>query len=81
MARLLTQLSYPVLISSIKRYIYEYSPKVFVMHICFAMLVDRYVLIGNHYDAWVFGAVDPSSGTASMLELSRVVGKLAKEGT
>ncbi|KAI0241238.1 Glutamate carboxypeptidase 2 [Lamellibrachia satsuma] len=41
---------------------------------------DRYVLIGNHYDAWVFGAVDPSSGTASMLELSRMVGKLAKEG-
>ena len=45
------------------------------------VLVDRYVLIGNHYDAWVFGAVDPSSGTASMLELSRVVGKLAKEGS
>ncbi|XP_014674344.1 PREDICTED: N-acetylated-alpha-linked acidic dipeptidase 2-like isoform X2 [Priapulus caudatus] len=41
---------------------------------------DRYVLVGNHRDAWVFGAVDPSSGTAAMLELTRVFGKLKKEG-
>ncbi|XP_070577790.1 N-acetylated-alpha-linked acidic dipeptidase 2-like [Ptychodera flava] len=41
---------------------------------------DRYVLLGNHRDAWVFGAADPSSGTASMLELSRVFGELVKEG-
>ncbi|OEL15853.1 putative glutamate carboxypeptidase 2 [Dichanthelium oligosanthes] len=29
---------------------------------------DRYVILGNHRDAWTFGAVDPSSGTASMIE-------------
>ena len=32
---------------------------------------DEWVILGNHRDAWVFGAVDPSSGTASMLELTR----------
>ncbi|KFK26210.1 peptidase m28 family protein [Arabis alpina] len=25
---------------------------------------DRYVILGNHRDAWTFGAVDPNSGTA-----------------
>ncbi|KAF8036421.1 hypothetical protein BT93_C2208 [Corymbia citriodora subsp. variegata] len=27
---------------------------------------DRYVLLGNHRDAWTFGAVDPNSGTAAL---------------
>ena len=40
---------------------------------------DRYVLVGNHRDAWIMGATDPSSGTASMLELSRVLANLKKE--
>ncbi|XP_052057708.1 N-acetylated-alpha-linked acidic dipeptidase 2-like [Mytilus californianus] len=39
---------------------------------------DRYVLLGNHRDAWVFGAIDPSSGTAVMKEVSRVMGQLVK---
>ena len=26
---------------------------------------DRWVMIGNHRDAWVYGAVDPGSGTAA----------------
>ena len=43
-------------------------------------LSDRYVLLGNHRDAWVFGALDPSSGTAAMLELSRAMAKMVKEG-
>ena len=34
---------------------------------------DRYVMIGNHRDAWSFGALDPTSGTAVMLALSRVL--------
>ncbi|KAF2350347.1 PA domain, partial [Trinorchestia longiramus] len=34
---------------------------------------DRYVMLGNHRDAWVFGAIDPSSGTAAMVELARVL--------
>jgi N-acetylated-alpha-linked acidic dipeptidase len=41
---------------------------------------DRRVLLSNHYDAWVYGAVDPSSGTATMLSIGRALGKLAKEG-
>ncbi|KAL4238330.1 hypothetical protein ACF0H5_003040 [Mactra antiquata] len=39
---------------------------------------DRYVLLGNHRDAWVFGAQDPSSGTAVMWELATVMGNLVK---
>ncbi|KAJ8640501.1 hypothetical protein MRB53_017195 [Persea americana] len=30
---------------------------------------DRYVLLGNHRDAWTFGAVGPNSGTAALLEI------------
>ena len=41
---------------------------------------DRYVLLGNHRDAWVFGAADPSSGTAAMMEVSRSMGVLLKQG-
>ncbi|KAK8453624.1 hypothetical protein SEVIR_5G314800v4 [Setaria viridis] len=29
---------------------------------------DRYVILGNHRDAWTFGASDPNSGTAAMIE-------------
>ncbi len=43
-------------------------------------LPDEWVVLGNHRDAWVFGGVDPSSGTASMMELTRALGRLAKEG-
>ena len=41
---------------------------------------DRYVIIGNHYDAFVLGAVDPNSGTAVMMELSRAFALLHKQG-
>lgn len=41
---------------------------------------DRYVIYGNHRDSWVHGAIDPSSGTAAMLELTRVLGKMVKQG-
>jgi N-acetylated-alpha-linked acidic dipeptidase len=41
---------------------------------------DEWILMGNHRDAWEFGAVDPSSGTASMLEMSRALGDLKKQG-
>ncbi len=46
-----------------------------------AQLPDEWIVLGNHRDAWVFGGVDPSSGTASMMELTRALGKLAKSGT
>ena len=42
---------------------------------------DRYVMLGNHRDAWVFGALDPLSGTAAMMEISRVLGNMLKKGT
>jgi N-acetylated-alpha-linked acidic dipeptidase len=38
------------------------------------------VILGNHRDAWVFGTVDPSSGTASLLEAARGVGVLLRQG-
>lgn len=41
---------------------------------------DEWVVLGNHHDAWVFGGVDPSSGTATMLELTKALGALAKNG-
>src|SRR5690242_5677973 len=43
-------------------------------------LPDEWVLMGNHRDAWVFGGVDPSSGTASMMELTRALGELKQRG-
>ncbi|MGA8429475.1 MAG: M28 family metallopeptidase [Candidatus Sulfotelmatobacter sp.] len=45
-----------------------------------AELPDEWIVLGNHRDAWVFGGVDPSSGTASMMEMTRALGTLAKEG-
>lgn len=41
---------------------------------------DRWVILGNHRDAWVFGAVDPNSGTSAMLEVGRGLGELLKQG-
>ncbi|KAL6974473.1 Lysosome-associated membrane glycoprotein 1 [Sarracenia purpurea var. burkii] len=41
---------------------------------------DRFVILGNHRDAWTFGAVDPNSGTAAMLEVAQRLGKLQNGG-
>jgi N-acetylated-alpha-linked acidic dipeptidase len=41
---------------------------------------DDLVIVGNHRDAWVYGGVDPSSGTASLMELARSLGALAAQG-
>jgi N-acetylated-alpha-linked acidic dipeptidase len=38
------------------------------------------VIVGNHRDAWVFGALDPSSGTACLMELARAFGAAKKDG-
>ncbi len=38
------------------------------------------VIVGNHSDAWVYGAVDPSSGTAAVLETATVLAHLARHG-
>ena len=41
---------------------------------------DKEVILGNHRDAWVFGAVDPNSGTSVMMEVSRGLGLLYQMG-
>ena len=41
---------------------------------------NRWIVLGNHRDAWVFGAVDPNSGTSAMLEVGRGLGELLKQG-
>lgn len=32
---------------------------------------DRFVVLGNHRDAWTYGAVDPNSGTAALIDIAR----------
>jgi N-acetylated-alpha-linked acidic dipeptidase len=41
---------------------------------------ESWIMVGNHRDAWVFGAVDPGSGTAATLEMCRAVGSALKSG-
>lgn len=41
---------------------------------------EALVILGNHRDAWTHGAVDPNSGTASMLETARGLGAAVKAG-
>ena len=41
---------------------------------------EDWVVAGNHRDAWVYGAVDPNSGTAAMLESVHGIGALLKSG-
>jgi N-acetylated-alpha-linked acidic dipeptidase len=41
---------------------------------------DQWVIRGNHHDAWVNGAADPTSGMVAMLAEARAVGTLAQAG-
>jgi len=41
---------------------------------------DEWLVLSNHHDAWIYGAGDPSSGTAAMLELGRALGTLLADG-
>ena len=41
---------------------------------------EKLVILGNHRDAWIYGAVDPASGTTALLELARALGSLAGSG-
>ncbi|KAK3101739.1 hypothetical protein FSP39_005989 [Pinctada imbricata] len=45
-----------------------------------AFRIIRYVIFGGHKDAYVYGAADPMSGTNVLLEVSRVIGELIKQG-
>ena len=41
---------------------------------------DRYVILGNHHDTWVFGSIDPLSGAAGLTEIVHSMGDLLKQG-
>ena len=38
---------------------------------------EQEILLGSHYDAWTFGAVDPNGGTAMLLTLAQALGDVA----
>jgi N-acetylated-alpha-linked acidic dipeptidase len=41
---------------------------------------DAWIIRGNHHDAWVNGAQDPTSGQVALLEEARALGELVKQG-
>jgi len=41
---------------------------------------EAWVIRGNHHDAWVNGAEDPTSGQVALLEEARALGELVKQG-
>jgi N-acetylated-alpha-linked acidic dipeptidase len=45
-----------------------------------AAFPDEWVIRGNHHDAWVNGAEDPTSGMVAVLEEARGLGELVKAG-
>ncbi|XWS56117.1 hypothetical protein CRYUN_Cryun09bG0058900 [Craigia yunnanensis] len=64
---------------------YQGEKKLTTIHNVFAVIrgleePDRYVLLGNHRDAWTYGAVDPNSGTAALLDIARRYALLMQKG-
>ena len=49
-------------------------------HLMWCMFIDRYVILGGHRDAWVFGGIDPMSGSALTHEIVRSAGTLLSKG-
>ena len=41
---------------------------------------DRWIIRGNHHDAWVFGASDPLSGQVALMAEAKAIGALVKAG-
>ena len=41
---------------------------------------DEWIIHGNHHDAWVNGAADPTSGNVALMETARGLGELLKAG-
>jgi N-acetylated-alpha-linked acidic dipeptidase len=41
---------------------------------------DEWIIHGNHHDAWVNGASDPTSGNVALMETARGLGELLKSG-
>ncbi|XP_034699471.1 probable glutamate carboxypeptidase PLA3 isoform X2 [Vitis riparia] len=59
--------------------------KIATIHNVFAVIrgseePDSYVLLGNHRDAWTYGAVDPNSGTAVLLDIARRYALMMRQG-
>ena len=51
------------------------------MHLCASFnTTDHFVILGNHRDAWTFGAVDPNSGTATLMEIARILADMKGKG-
>uniref|UniRef100_A0A1I7Y108 Peptidase_M28 domain-containing protein n=1 Tax=Steinernema glaseri TaxID=37863 RepID=A0A1I7Y108_9BILA len=40
---------------------------------------DKYVILGNHFDAWVYGSIDPNSGTAVLTEVAHAMVRTRRE--
>ncbi|XP_024027001.1 probable glutamate carboxypeptidase AMP1 isoform X1 [Morus notabilis] len=64
---------------------YQGEKKVVKIHNVFAVIKgleepERYVLLGNHRDAWTYGAVDPNSGTAALLDIARRFSLMMRSG-
>ncbi|XP_073425372.1 N-acetylated-alpha-linked acidic dipeptidase 2-like isoform X2 [Dendrobates tinctorius] len=45
-----------------------------------ALEPDRYIILGGHRDSWVFGGIDPTTGTAVLQEVARSFGAKVREG-
>jgi N-acetylated-alpha-linked acidic dipeptidase len=41
---------------------------------------DEWIIFGNHHDAWVSGADDPTSGASALMETARGLGEMLKSG-
>ena len=65
--------------------LFQAEKKIATIHNVFAIIrgseePDRYVLLGNHRDAWTYGAVDPNSGTAVLLDIARRYALMMRQG-
>ncbi|ODV95695.1 hypothetical protein PACTADRAFT_42315 [Pachysolen tannophilus NRRL Y-2460] len=59
---------------------YNITPIYNVMGKIDGILPEEQIIIGNHRDSWTFGAGDPNSGSATLLEVARAYGDLIKQG-
>lgn len=51
-----------------------------VVRIPGATAPDEWIILGNHHDAWVNGADDPTSGAVALMETARGLSELVKTG-
>uniref|UniRef100_A0A6N2MLQ6 Peptidase M28 domain-containing protein n=1 Tax=Salix viminalis TaxID=40686 RepID=A0A6N2MLQ6_SALVM len=59
---------------------YRLGPGPGILNLTYTKQFRIFVVVGNHRDPWTFGAVDPNSGTAALLEVARRLMKLEKRG-